>query len=121
MKRQRMQMNRQRKIGFLGTKVWAVGFAMACFGLYGRSDAVTTVSCSSDADCNDVKSSTVNVCHFPGGVCQFTKVDANCNDGFGCTNDGCDPTNPSSDPVSGCVFARDDSQCNDGIACTEDG
>ncbi len=53
------------------------------------------------------------VCEAPlePAACEHTPVD--CDDGFLCTADACDPT-------QGCVHVPDDALCDDGVACTVD-
>jgi hypothetical protein len=74
-----------------------------------------------DADADGVRDETDNCPTVPnpsqldtdgdqiGDACECVSV--SCNDGNGCTDDGCDPT-------TGCVYANNTSACEDGNPCT---
>lgn len=65
----------------------------------------------SEGDCDDGDACTGgDVCS--GGACVGAAVD--CDDGFGCTQDGCDP-------ATGCTHSPSDEPCDDDNPCTDDG
>lgn len=96
-----------------------------------------TVSCTSNADCNDGVACTSDVCNLSTGICANADNDAacdnglfcdgeefcdgargcragfrpNCDDGVDCTYDECDADQDA------CVFLPDDGFCDDGEFC----
>jgi hypothetical protein len=84
-------------------------------------------ACTTDADCNDTKSCTTDVCDLSGskGVCTNVKTDSNCcedpadpcSDGKPCTNDSCDVANKTclhNQPLGACCA---DSECVSDDVC----
>ncbi len=76
----------------------------SCDGKLGCVFTPNTLPCTDSNVCTEG-----DVCK--DGACGITGFKS-CDDGKGCTNDGCDPK-------SGCVFSNNTAACNDGSACTE--
>ena len=69
-------------------------------------------------NCDDGYSCTNNFCNEALQSCQFTPINAACNDGLFCNGtETCDPTNPNAHPTTGCVAGTP--PCPGGI-CDED-
>jgi len=105
---------------------------------YVVGDPGTCVDCTSNADCNDVITCTLDTCDGVTGNCWHTPDDALCPDASFCDGvDTCDPADPDAD-VDGCVpnpwacgnacnentdscfDCTSNADCNDGIPCTDD-
>lgn len=99
------------------------------------------IVCTSNTDCNDNKGCTADVCNLASGNCEYTNVDAACNDGNFCSGTwDCDPTNEDAN-ANGCVSTGNpcvnptpvcneatnacqacttNTECNDNVPCTSD-
>ena len=78
-----------------------------------QCDPLTPGGCfhaDNDVTCNDGNLCTTGD-RCAGGACAGAP--RNCDDGFDCTRDSCDP-------ASGCAHTPDDARCEDGNPCTSD-
>lgn len=67
------------------------------------AQCMNNTQCNDNNLCNGVETCTMGIC-TPG-------TPLNCNDGIGCTLDGCDP-------MLGCQSSNNNAYCDDGQACT---
>ncbi len=72
-------------------------------------------SCDDGASC-----SSISECNAAGQCIPLEMDDGLCVDAFGCTDDKCDPLDPSAAPGTGCVNAPNNSICTDTVGCTVD-
>lgn len=107
---------------------------------YVVGDPNTCTDCTSNSDCNDNITCTLDTCNGVTGACSNVATNAECPDAVFCNGvDFCDPNHPNADGdgcVSGlpaypcanacnentdtCFNCTSNSECNDGIACTDD-
>jgi len=101
----------------------------------------TDIQCETAADCDDGLLCTTDVCNQGTKACEYTNVDAQCNDGLFCSGTWtCDPSdadadangcvntgNPCANPTPVCNEATDmcdacttAAQCDDDVPCTDD-
>lgn len=73
---------------------------------------ITDAGCSMDAECNDGFACTIDACDPTLHVCTHAPRDALCDDGLFCDGD------ETCDPNAGCVTMPRD--CADGVSCTVD-
>jgi hypothetical protein len=99
--------------------VRAVAAGTLCEGERVCDGTGSCIGCSSDAECDDGFSCTVEVCDVTAGTCSREAQDAPCDDGLFCNGvEVCDPTAPRASSAGCSPGARPD--LRDEFSCTDD-